>query len=107
MISPLEWGWGGGVGTQCNVALDRNQGLGYNTLLPGGLYRACPHIVGIDSYTHYPTFNIVGLGAGQNRPRTESPVHNRPNKVGDSVSFRDDYIQPCYMFFVVSSCENE
>ena len=50
---------------------------------------------------------VLWMGAGQNRPRTESPGHNRPNKVGDSVSFRDNYIQPCYMFFVVSSCDFE
>ena len=28
-------------------------------------------------------------------------------KVGDYVLFTDDYIQPCYMFFVVSSCDHE
>ena len=27
------------------------------------------------------------MGAGQNRPGTESPRHNRPNKVGDYVLF--------------------
>ena len=47
----------------------------------------------------------VHTGAGQNRPRTESPGHNRPNKVGDYVLFTDDYIQPYYMFCVVRSCE--
>ena len=48
---------------------------------------------------------LFQTGAGQNRPRTESPGHSRPNKVGDYVLFTDDYIQPCYMFFVVSSCD--
>ena len=51
--------------------------------------------------------NILKMGAGQNRPRTESPGHNRPNKVGDYVLFTDDYIQPFYVFFVVSSCDHE
>ena len=45
------------------------------------------------------------MGAGQNRPGTESPGQNRPNKVGDYILFTDDYTQPCYMFFVVSSCD--
>ena len=50
---------------------------------------------------------ILIVGAGQNRPRTESPRHNRPNKVGDYVLFTDDYIQPCYMFSAISMCYYE
>ena len=43
---------------------------------------------------------VVREGAGKNRPRTEAPGHNCPNKVGDYVLFTNDYIQLCYMFFV-------
>ena len=43
LINPLEWF----LGIKDHVALDRNQGPGYNTLLlrliPGDLYSACPH----------------------------------------------------------------
>ena len=44
-------------GSEGHVALDRNPGPGYNTLLlrliPGDLLSACPHI---DSSTHYLAF---------------------------------------------------
>ena len=43
----------------------------------------------------------------QNRLRTELPRHNSPNKVGDYVLISDDYIQCCYMFFVLFSCDYE
>ena len=49
----------------------------------------------------------MGAGHPHNRPRTESPGHNRLNKVGDCVFISDDYIQRCYVFSVLFSCDYE
>ena len=56
LINPVVF-----FGIEGHVALDRNLGPGYNTLLlqliPGDLLSACPH----RQFTHYPAFKTVGL----------------------------------------------